>query len=292
MSQLTAIRLLYADEPAGPLLEAVRDLAEGRSNKATYQVEPASFRQVPNAPFAYWVSEHIRSIFAEIAPFECGNRTTKQGLATADDFRFVRAIWETSKDHSNKRWSLFVKGGSFSPFYADIILQLNWGQDGKELKSWAGTLYNNSHWSRIIKNPDFYFRPGITWPRRTRRFCPKLMPPGAIFSDGGQVAYNPGKELVTAAVLFSAISQTFISLSLGTTSQDEGGTNPQFMAGMVGKVPFKLTDKIEMTVKPLAKSAWSTKRSTDTANQTSHAFYAPALSPGQFGSRNKKATTA
>ena len=118
------------------------------------------------------------------------------------------------------------------------------------------------------------------------------MPSGAIFSDGGQAAFYPGKELETVAILYSNISQTFISLSLGTTSQDEGGTNPQFMAGMVGKVPFKLTDKIEMAIKPLAKSAWSTKRSTDTANQTSHAFYAPALSPGQFGSRNKKATTA
>jgi hypothetical protein len=64
------------------------------------------------------------------------------------------------------------------------------------------------------------------------------------------------------------------------------------MPGMVSNIPFKLSGDFEIKVNPLAQSAWSTKRSTDTANQTSHAFYAPALSPGQFGSRNKKATTA
>jgi len=286
MSQLIAIRLLDAEEPSQPLLKAVQDLANGQPNQATYQVDSASFRQVPNTPFAYWVSESIRKLFKELPPFEGEGRTARQGLATADDFRFVRTAWETPVRDVSKIWLNFAKGGSYSPFYSDVHLKLNWGKNGEEIKSWAGSLYNNSHWSRIIKSTDFYFRPGLTWLRRTKLFCPKVLPSGVIFSDGGQAAFNPGKELETVAVLYSSISQTFISLSLGTTSQEQGGTNPQFMPGMVSKIPFNLTKSFEIKVKPLAKSAWSLKRNTDTNNLTSHAFYAPALSTCQFYSRS------
>ena len=72
MSQLTAIRLLDADEPAAPLLKAVQDLATGHPNESTYQVNPTSFRQVPNAPFAYWVSDNIRHIFTKMPSFDKG----------------------------------------------------------------------------------------------------------------------------------------------------------------------------------------------------------------------------
>ena len=134
MSQLTAIRLLDADEPAGPLLEAVRDLAEGRFNKATYQVEPDSFRQVSNAPFAYWVSDHIRRIFTELGAFEGNGRSVKVGLQTSDDERFVRTAWEIPGDKSSKTWFPFAKGGSFSPFYEDTHLNVKWALDGAEIR--------------------------------------------------------------------------------------------------------------------------------------------------------------
>jgi len=59
----------------------------------------------------------------------------KQGLATADDFRFVRAWWEISpptvgrgceETVQGKRWAPFAKGGEYSPYYADVHLVVNW----------------------------------------------------------------------------------------------------------------------------------------------------------------------
>jgi hypothetical protein len=278
MSQLTAIRLLDADEPAAPLLEAVRDLAEGQPNEATYQVKPASFRQVPNAPFAYWVSENIRGLFAKLPPFEGDGRTAKQGLSTADDFRFVHTRWETPSNDSKQTWFPFAKGGSYSPFYADVYLKVNWGKDGIELDTFSGS---------VIRNADFHFRPGLTWIRRTKGFCPQVLARGVIFSDAAQAAFNPGKELATVSLFSSRVVDFIIKLTAGRT-----GDAVQFMPGMVSNIPFKLPGEFESQVNPLAHSAWSLKRSTDTANQTSHAFYAPALSPGQFGSRRKDLTSA
>ncbi len=100
MSTAIFLRLLRDQDKAAALAEAVAAVRAGRTlNPSTelragpvvYAVDPASFRQVPSSPFAYWVSERIRRLFTELPPFESEGRTVKQGLATADDFRFVRA---------------------------------------------------------------------------------------------------------------------------------------------------------------------------------------------------------
>jgi len=67
----------------------------------------------------------------------------------------------------NYRWFPFSKGGKYSPFYAEIACAINWHRDGEEMKAWAGSLYNNSHWSRIIKNVAYFFRPGLTYSSRS-----------------------------------------------------------------------------------------------------------------------------
>lgn len=88
-------RLLSHEDKAAALSEVLDVIRQGHiHNPVVHAVDPTSFRQVPGSPFAYWVSERIRRLFIELPPFEGEGRTVKQGLATADDFRFVRAWWE------------------------------------------------------------------------------------------------------------------------------------------------------------------------------------------------------
>jgi len=94
MTNTLFIRLLHHEDKGAALAERIAALREGRGDGDVYAVAPESFRQVPNTPFCYWVSERIRRLFTELPPFESEGRTVKQGLATADDFRFVRAWWE------------------------------------------------------------------------------------------------------------------------------------------------------------------------------------------------------
>ena len=54
------LRLLGEEDKGAALLEAVRAVAAGEADPRVFDVEPASFEQVPGAPFAYWVSERIR----------------------------------------------------------------------------------------------------------------------------------------------------------------------------------------------------------------------------------------
>jgi hypothetical protein len=291
MSQLTAIRLLEAEEPAQPLLEAVRDLAEGRTNQATYQVKPASFRQVPNAPFAYWVSEKVRSLFSELPPFEGDGRTAKQGLATADDFRFVHTTWETPSNDSKQTWFPFAKGGSYSPFYADVYLKVNWGKDGTEIR-YFGDPTGVRPKSRP-QNSDFYFRPGLTWPLRTTSgMSMRAMPKGCVFAHKGPAAFFDEGCSEMSAFLSLIQTQAFQAIVALQLAAGDAAARSYEVGVIQRTVVPSLDDQSTSALGACAHSAWSIKRSTDTTNQTSHAFYAPALSPGQFGSRRKDAIPA
>ena len=96
------LRVLEAGDKAAALRDSI---ATGTS---TFEVDPASFAQVPGSPFAYWVSDRIRRLFKELPPFEGEGRTVRQGLATADDFRFVRAWWEVPEERllDGEQWSV------------------------------------------------------------------------------------------------------------------------------------------------------------------------------------------
>jgi hypothetical protein len=151
-SKCTFIRLLADEEKGAALADSIRALQRGEAAPAIFPIAPETFSMVPGSPFAYWVSDRIRRLFVELPPFEGNGRTIKQGLATADDFRFVRAWWEvdpartvtgtaeTTPDEfraqtcAGKKWVPFAKGGEYSPYYADVHLVVNWGNDGEELR--------------------------------------------------------------------------------------------------------------------------------------------------------------
>ena len=119
---MICFRLLDSDNPAEPLAQAVAKLCEGENSSVVYSVKPTSFRKVPNAPFAYWASNKLLDKFGNFPPFQSNGKVAKQGLSTADDFRFVRLNWEVQKSSSksrfNKGWVNFLKGDSVSSFLA------------------------------------------------------------------------------------------------------------------------------------------------------------------------------
>ncbi|MBN0056159.1 type II restriction endonuclease subunit M, partial [Pseudomonas aeruginosa] len=89
-------------------------------------------------------------------------------------------------------WFGFAKGGAFSRFYADVYLLANWEDDGAEIK--AGICrrypYLNGNAEVVAKNPQYYLRPGLTWPRRTQGgLSMRAMPAGCIFADKGPAAF-------------------------------------------------------------------------------------------------------
>src|SRR5690606_34454471 len=173
---------------------------------------PEQFSAVPGSPFAYWVSDAIRDIFRRFPPLEGNAGTVKRGLGTADDFRFVRAWWEVAPERigysaedtlTGRGWVHFAKGGSYSPYYADVHLVVNWWGKGAEIRAFPRA---------FIRNEEFYFRPGLTWPLRTQRgFSLRTLPQGCVFGHKGPAMF-PSNENALVPLLGIGNSTVYFSL--------------------------------------------------------------------------------
>lgn len=270
------------DEKEDALLSSIRALRTASADSATFEVSPEAFQKVPGSPFAYWTSETIRSVFVTNAPFEADGRTVKQGLATADDFRFVRAWWEVAEAQCGSRWFPFAKGGSYSPYYADVFLCVNWSREGDEIKNNLnahGGVRSNV-WMLRDTADKFFFRPGLTWPRRTQAgFSIRVMPGGCVFADKGPAAFvegdAPEQLLAALALATSSAFHYLVQLQMAFGSYE---------VGVIQRTPLpNLNADTVRKLAALARRAWSLKRTLDTTNETSHAFVLPGGARSKVG---------
>lgn len=279
------LRLLAEDDKAQALLETCTRLRAGEPEPRHFEVAPSAFDAVPGKPFAYWVSEAVRETFRKCPAFQACGRTAASGGKTLDDFRFIRATWELSVQWDE--WRGFAKGGKFAPFYADIHLYLSWHDGAKALKAYLID-YRESrgwspNWTAELHSNELYFRPGLTWPRRTTSgLSMRAMPAGCIFADKGPAAFvandDPEELLALLALTNSRAFALLVSLQLAAAD----AAARSYEVGVIQKTPIP-SPTTAKTLATAAKRAWSLKRSLDTVNETSHAFLLPAALRPRLG---------
>lgn len=288
---LICFRLIRKMDKEGALL----DLIQKFDSPKCYITRPEGFASIPNTPFSYWAGDRLRSLFAKLPPIESNDRTVRVGIQTSDDFRFLRAWWEVDAaslcpptDHPIEpqgsycilrpyQWFPFAKGGTYSPFYSDLHLVVNWRRDGSEMKIWAGSLYNQSHWSRILKNVEFNFRPGLTWPRRTNGLSFRILPAGSMFADKGPAAFvatNDYKQLLALVALMNSRSfYFFVQMLVARVTLAQS-----FEVGLIRSIPMSdLSEADSARLAELAGVSLNVKHELDRANELSHVFNLPAL---------------
>jgi hypothetical protein len=153
-----------------------------------FDVSLRDFDSIDGSPLAFNRLSLVGPLFRNNPKLDPSYASAVQGLATADDPRFVRCWWETptEMDGLESRWQRFAKGGIYSRFYADLYLKVFWKDDGASLRNFEQS---------VIRNPDFYFRPGLTWPRRTAKgLSVRRLPAGSIFADKGPGIFAKNNE--------------------------------------------------------------------------------------------------
>jgi hypothetical protein len=248
-----------------------------RENQNRYEITPASFSAIPRSPFAYWTSPRLRALFQGRDRVETDGRLVRIGLTTHEDFRWLRLSWECTDDAGPVP---FAKGGKYSKFYADIHLCVLWGNNGTLLKTsklerlrmGELTANNSQCW-----NEPLYFRPGITWPRRTERLSFRVMPRGCIFADKGPAIFleNDGRQSLLAllALVNSKPFSALVALQLARTELARS-----YEVGLIQQTPCpKLSSSDETLLAGLSMRAWSVSHAVDQNDSTSHAFIAPGL---------------
>ncbi|MGL5933200.1 MAG: BREX-1 system adenine-specific DNA-methyltransferase PglX [Cetobacterium sp.] len=171
--------------------EGVKENLESNSigKQIRFTTNQKDFEKIPGSPIAYWVSERVREIFATSEKLgDVGD--AKQGLATADNDRFLR-LWNevdykrigygmsnsTEALESKKKWFPYNKGGEKRKWYGNQEFLVNWENDGYEIRNFKNA---------VIRNPSFYFRESISWGLITSAGSSfRYFPKGFIYDVGG-----------------------------------------------------------------------------------------------------------
>lgn len=184
-------------------------------------------------PFAFWASERIRKAFKEC---DCIGKIAppKQGLATADNDRFLRKWYEIDNDsigfgysccaealESKKKWFPYNKGGAFRRWYGNREYVVNWENDGYEIKNFRdekGKLRSRP------QNLQYYFKPSITWSDITSAsFSGRYSEKGFIFDIKGSSGFPDEKILpYVLGFLNSSVSQKCIKILNPTITTQVG----------------------------------------------------------------------
>jgi Eco57I restriction-modification methylase len=172
--------------------------------------EQSLIKYIPEYTFAYWAPQKMISRYPSTVSFKTAVGKIKQGVATADDFRFARLAWEVAPESIGKdnRWARFSKGGEYSPPYDDVHLLIDWG-GGYQLSAFKGARFQNI---------DAMFKPGATYTVRTASaFAAKVLPAHCVFSHNAQTWQNENENLLLASIgyMMCRIPQVFVELGVG-----------------------------------------------------------------------------
>jgi hypothetical protein len=277
--------LLRDEDKAQALAETIAALREGRRLESmVYPVPPTSFRQVPGSPFAYWVSNLIRRKFIELPRFESQGREVRLGDHPSDDFRYLRLFWETPMNIPGRDWRPYQKGGDYSPYYYDLHLVVDWDASRQTYRGFHG---RPGRPNERPSNYQYFFRPGLTWPRRTTSgLSVRILPGGCIFADKRPTVFASLEELMRLlALMNSRAFQGLVGLRLAAA----GAAARSYEVGLIQDTPVvDLSGRDGERLTALAQQCINLKCQLVTARETSHIFHLPALlqvSRGALGER-------
>jgi hypothetical protein len=236
------LRLLAHDDKADMLVQAVDRLREGGANPDVHVVDAQSFQQVPGTPFAYWVSEKIRSLFAELPPFETEGRRLRLGDHPSDDFGYLRLHWEVPLPGTKQRWPPYYKGCDNRAYYDETKLVVDWDFDRQTYRGFHG---RKGRSSVRPSNYQHFFLAGLTFPylpHRRGRFS--HVPRGAVFGHASPMLQLPRSiHWSTCAILNSNVFLKLLLMLMARGTQ--GGQTLKYEVGYVRAVPIPSVNAID-----------------------------------------------
>ena len=224
-----------------------------------YRRDAETFKQIPGTPIAYWASDALLDAFANAKQLnEFGK--PRQGLATGENARFVREWWEVDDQKSSYsccslkgsvssacKWFPYNKGGDFRKWYGNNECVINWENDGHSVREYPGS---------VIRNPDYYFRPSITWSKiSSGSIAFRFKPAGHVFDVAGTSVFSDAASLkyLQGACNSSVIMRVASMLS----------PTLNFEVGQIATYPIIQNDELEPSVnaavdscRELSKTDW------------------------------------
>lgn len=238
-------------------------------------VNQSEFTKLPNKIIAYWVSSAIMNSF-KLGKSLKKVALPKQGLASADNVTFLKYWYEPSinksdfnhKDRnsaleSKKKWFPHSKGGPFRRWYGNNDYVINWENDGEEIKSFSKS---------VIRNPDSYFKPGLTWTDvSSGKFSIRYLPNGSIFDSAGPTLFPVSKNDFPffLALLNTKVSQSILDIITPTI---------HYSNGVIGSFPVLRNETENHSISDIAEKCLLISKKDWDSHETSWDFpHSPLL---------------
>lgn len=186
--------------------------------KWEYTCEVDDFLKLPGYILAYTLSARSFELLAGrnlVGKYA----TARQGMATADNNRFLRYWHEVDENNfalniscdagtteKNEKWVPYSKGGEYRKWYGNNEYVVNWQYGGMEIRAFKKS---------VIRNPDFFFKKGLTWTALTAgNFSIRYIPSGFCFDSIGPVCFVFNDENITyvMALLNSCVGKLFLNI--------------------------------------------------------------------------------
>ena len=233
-----------------------------------FQAKQKDFEKIPGSPIAYWVSDKIREIFEKNKKLgEVGE--AKQGLATADNNRFLRLWNEVNYNkigynmsnsqevlESKKKWFPFNKGGEFRKWYGNQEYLVNWENDGYEIKNFydeKGKLRSRP------QNIESYFKESISWSKvSSSNFSMRFYQKGLLFADAGMSYFSNENLKYILGLSNSKLINKILSLLSPTLN---------FEVGHISNIPIikkenTLVEKLVEENLNISKEEWDSRETS------------------------------
>ena len=239
-----------------------------KGNLIKFQTKQKDFEKIPGSPIAYWVSDKIREIFEKNKKLgEVGE--TKQGLATADNNRFLRLWNEVSYNkigynmadskealESKKKWFPYNKGGEVRKWYGNQEYLVNWENDGYEIKNFydeKGKLRSRP------QNIESYFKESISWSKvSSSNFSMRFYQKGLLFADAGMSYFSNENLKYILGLSNSKLINKILSLLSPTLN---------FEVGHISNIPIikrenTLIEKLVEKNISISKEEWDSRETS------------------------------
>ena len=224
-------------------------------------VEQKNFEKIPGAPFGYWLSDKTMTLIHDNHYFLSDVMVTREGMATADNPRFLRTWEEVNFNkislnafscNDGYKWYPYNKGGGSRKWFGLNILIVNYENNGFEIKNnidnKTGRIRSHNY------NGDYGLQQGTTWSAiSSGSISVRYSPKGFLFDSKGSMGFSANLHSVIGLINSNAamVFLKYISPTL------------DFKPGHIIQIPFiKGTETIESihdTVQHninLSKSDW------------------------------------
>ena len=154
-----------------------RKRAATLGHEGQHTFDPDVLKVVPEWPLVYWWDRTMLRVYRS-APLISDVAPARQGLATADDARFLRRPWEIRSPAS--RWHPFIKGAEGRVWVEPQSDIITWDSAGLEMRS-----------SRrgVLRNPDYYFRRGVAFSSTGHTFSARVHRYPSVFGHMGSSVF-------------------------------------------------------------------------------------------------------